>query len=150
MALISCPECGKEISNKAVACIHCGCPINVITESKCIIKATADSSVIEYGTGSCEIGVYDSEGNEITSLRTGSTVSFSVEKEMDVCVRYKKMWISSTLGMDVLPQVRKKLESNMVKVIPNKKTYLQISYISQFVFLQPKLHLSEVGMIDSE
>lgn len=27
MALIKCPECGKEISNKAVACIHCGCPL---------------------------------------------------------------------------------------------------------------------------
>lgn len=26
MALIKCPECGKEISNKAPACIHCGCP----------------------------------------------------------------------------------------------------------------------------
>lgn len=28
MALISCPECGKEISDKAVACPHCGNPIN--------------------------------------------------------------------------------------------------------------------------
>lgn len=27
MALIKCPECGKEISDKASACIHCGCPI---------------------------------------------------------------------------------------------------------------------------
>lgn len=28
MALISCPECGKEISDKAVTCPHCGNPIN--------------------------------------------------------------------------------------------------------------------------
>lgn len=28
MALIKCPECGKEISDKAPQCIHCGCPIN--------------------------------------------------------------------------------------------------------------------------
>ena len=27
MALIICPECGKQISNKATACIYCGCPI---------------------------------------------------------------------------------------------------------------------------
>lgn len=26
--LIKCPECGKEISSKAVMCIGCGCPIN--------------------------------------------------------------------------------------------------------------------------
>ena len=25
--LIKCPECGKEISDKAGACINCGCPI---------------------------------------------------------------------------------------------------------------------------
>lgn len=27
MALIKCPECGKEISDKAPACIHCGFPL---------------------------------------------------------------------------------------------------------------------------
>lgn len=25
--LINCPECGKEISDKALKCIHCGYPI---------------------------------------------------------------------------------------------------------------------------
>ena len=28
MALISCPECGKEISDKAFACPHCGNPMS--------------------------------------------------------------------------------------------------------------------------
>ena len=28
MALIKCKECGREISDKATACIHCGCPVN--------------------------------------------------------------------------------------------------------------------------
>ena len=28
MALIKCPECGKEISNTADKCIHCGCPLH--------------------------------------------------------------------------------------------------------------------------
>ena len=27
MALIKCPECGKEVSDKANACIHCGYPL---------------------------------------------------------------------------------------------------------------------------
>lgn len=27
MALIKCPECGKEISDKAKSCPNCGCPI---------------------------------------------------------------------------------------------------------------------------
>lgn len=28
MALIKCPECGREISDKAIACPNCGCPIS--------------------------------------------------------------------------------------------------------------------------
>ena len=37
MALIKCPDCGKEVSDKAQACIHCGCPIasnDVVVEAK--------------------------------------------------------------------------------------------------------------------
>lgn len=28
MALINCPECGKEISDKSISCIHCGFPLS--------------------------------------------------------------------------------------------------------------------------
>ena len=33
MALIICPDCGKEISDKSSACIYCGCPISHIVEN---------------------------------------------------------------------------------------------------------------------
>lgn len=29
MALIKCPECGKDISDKSTVCIHCGFPLNI-------------------------------------------------------------------------------------------------------------------------
>lgn len=32
MSLIKCPECGKEISDKATVCIHCGYPIKEETD----------------------------------------------------------------------------------------------------------------------
>ena len=35
MALINCPECGKEISNKSKQCIHCGFPIELNDEKVC-------------------------------------------------------------------------------------------------------------------
>lgn len=35
MALIRCPECGKEISDKAELCIHCGFPINKYLSKEC-------------------------------------------------------------------------------------------------------------------
>lgn len=31
MALIKCPECGKEISDKAKVCINCGCPLEEVS-----------------------------------------------------------------------------------------------------------------------
>ena len=38
MALIKCPECGREVSDKAIACIQCGYPLaqelNVVQELK--------------------------------------------------------------------------------------------------------------------
>ena len=39
MALIKCPECGKEISDKAHTCVHCGYPlIEVIASGDVRIK----------------------------------------------------------------------------------------------------------------
>lgn len=33
MALIKCPECGKEISDKAQKCIHCGTTLAIAIKS---------------------------------------------------------------------------------------------------------------------
>ena len=33
MALIKCPECGKDISDRAAACIHCGFPLSEVKSS---------------------------------------------------------------------------------------------------------------------
>lgn len=32
MSLIKCPECGKEISDKAAVCPNCGCPVEDMKE----------------------------------------------------------------------------------------------------------------------
>ena len=49
MALIKCPECGKEISDKATNCIHCGYPLSLLSSEK------ADRENKEY---SFKIGVF--------------------------------------------------------------------------------------------
>ena len=33
MALIKCPECGKEVSDRAPACIHCGFPLSTTSNT---------------------------------------------------------------------------------------------------------------------
>ena len=52
MALIKCEECGKEISDRAKACVHCGCPLEEKKEEKVqapeveIIKSECDQRAI--------------------------------------------------------------------------------------------------------
>ncbi|MEC4090384.1 hypothetical protein [Pseudoalteromonas rubra] len=33
MSLVSCPECGKQVSDLSPSCIHCGCPFSSSTET---------------------------------------------------------------------------------------------------------------------
>ena len=35
MALIQCPNCGKEISDKAQSCVYCGCIFSQKTKKTC-------------------------------------------------------------------------------------------------------------------
>ena len=37
MALMSCPECGEKISDKAEKCIHCGFPISSLADTENIV-----------------------------------------------------------------------------------------------------------------
>ena len=41
MALIKCPECGKEISDASTACIHCGYPISKNPDVQKKVKSKA-------------------------------------------------------------------------------------------------------------
>ena len=56
MALIQCPECGKEISDKASTCPNCGCPIKVdkpaTDNSSEIISNTNDNKAAEINQAS--------------------------------------------------------------------------------------------------
>ena len=46
MALISCPECGKEVSDQALACIHCGYPLQSFPPPKRPLGSTRSCSPV--------------------------------------------------------------------------------------------------------
>lgn len=46
MALIACPECGKQISDKAPACIHCGYPLQEQPSTVPIINSSSSKKVV--------------------------------------------------------------------------------------------------------
>jgi uncharacterized membrane protein YvbJ len=46
MAIISCPECGKQISDRAAECPQCGCPINVSVVEKKDTNVNSQTKVV--------------------------------------------------------------------------------------------------------
>lgn len=85
MALINCPECGKEISDKAPACPKCGAPI-VLSKKDVIIRfPICDGQLLN---NKCYI--YEKKTKKlIASGRQGETVSFPCNKPINIYVVVK-------------------------------------------------------------
>ena len=55
MALIMCPDCKREVSDKAEACPHCGCPLSDTpkrvhtTEDSFLTRSRGFGDIILYG-----------------------------------------------------------------------------------------------------
>ena len=47
MALVKCIECGKEISDKAISCPYCGCPISNINNKTTEVTITSQPTQVE-------------------------------------------------------------------------------------------------------
>lgn len=71
MALINCPECGKEVSNKAVACIHCGYPItsnNAYTDTNGITALFSNFAMIA-ATKTNVADIYTDVVSEVSKIK---------------------------------------------------------------------------------
>lgn len=81
MALMKCPECGGQVSDKAPACIHCGYPLqNKKTEEKsrkniCIYKNEQYdlTKLVDY-LGNCTFPGYDNEKLNYNILSKARTI----------------------------------------------------------------------------
>ena len=88
MALIKCPECGKEISNKAIACPSCGCPIASLEEAN-IVKIKMGILKAPLGiNGSQEVEI-EHNSKVIWSGEVGQIAELQVNEPMDINVKYK-------------------------------------------------------------
>ena len=78
MALIKCPECGSEVSDKAVACPRCGCPI----------KAEVGPTTIEFERSyairyTCTVTY---SGNEYT-CKQGETITLNLSGPTNINIK---------------------------------------------------------------
>lgn len=61
--LIKCPKCGKDVSDKAPACIHCGFPLNNLHKKNICLVDGAEHDMTEFIDS--YMGLTDSEKKEL-------------------------------------------------------------------------------------
>lgn len=85
MAMIKCSECGKDISDKAAACVGCGAPIFVAGETIVDASATSASTVIGDLNGDGKVDFEDfkialSRSKNYASEKVDNAIKFGKEK----------------------------------------------------------------------
>lgn len=81
MALIRCPECNREISDKAEKCIHCGCPLRIV-QGKAIFQTSGERIALM-----AKYLITDEDGNELAKLKANSRFEVNVNCDTRFFIR---------------------------------------------------------------
>lgn len=86
MALIKCPECGNDVSDKAKVCQNCGCPVETMTPDGVVrIKMTTINKAV---MTSQKVTLSDLDGNKLWEGHAGEIAEVYLEKPTKVKIRY--------------------------------------------------------------
>lgn len=144
MALIKCPECGKEISDKSPSCIHCGYPIisnninidyhdlkNVEEHDNCYLVTSSDGEHLSFECPRClaklEIGVdnvaAESFAGKYTEYTLATPCTCSCGFSTDMLIHIEKIVTPPTqqIYSRVEPQVKcPKCGSTQIQIVPRR------------------------------
>ena len=122
MALINCPECGKEISDKAPACIHCGYPLDKINANP-IPQENKEGTVIIYGIkqkfligGTMKIyldGVYYGD------VKKNQSIEFKIYKDTEITDMETLMKIQPMQRYLIIKSEIKEAKSEVEETVEN-------------------------------
>lgn len=132
MALIRCPECGKEISDKASNCINCGCPLSEVVSSG-DVRIKMPNNVVQGVVGlfsSRRAAVVDNSGKILWEGKHGENARFTIEAPTKITIQLGS-WANEVEGT-VYPKRKYSLVQDM-----------GIHMLATF-------RLTEVDVIDSE
>ena len=88
MAIITCPECGQQVSDKAKNCVHCGAPLIVDKTIKVKIPRFC-TGMLNQKANKVDVLI---DGNVVWSGYSGSVAVFEAEKECEVTFFLKKAY----------------------------------------------------------
>lgn len=132
MALIKCPECGKDISDKAVACPNCGCPLDEIVK-KGVVRIKMPNNIVEGLVGlfsSRKAAVKDSNGHVLWEGKHGENARFTIDEPTDIIIELGG-WANPVLG-----------------IVEPKRKYSLVQDMG--VHMLATFRLTEVDLIDAD
>ena len=104
MALIKCPECGRQVSNQASACPNCGYPIKggntKTTTAPAMLKFTSKDRSAKFAI------VCDAKtGRELARIdrETARSINITKPTEITCCVRFSMLMSSNTIRYMIYP-----------------------------------------------
>lgn len=133
MALIKCPECGKEVSSLAKSCPNCGCPIGGTSTSgvvKIKLPKTQNISGGWVGLLSSKAATIYSSEKTLWTGKHGETAIFTIDKPTNITIDLGT-WANNISGT----------------VNPKSKYQLVQDY---GFHMKATYRLTEVDVIDSE
>lgn len=85
MAMIKCPECQSEVSDRASACPRCGFPISSIETSNIVkIKMPSHSDVI-----ACKFRIFDVDTREeLLRVEVGGVAELHSQRPLNICITW--------------------------------------------------------------
>ena len=113
MAMIKCPECGKEISDKAKSCINCGCPLSEVVTSG-IVRIKMPNNIVEGVVGlfsSRKASVIGPDDKTLWDGKHGENASFIIDGPTKITIQLGG-WANSVTGT-VLPRRKYTLVQDM-------------------------------------
>lgn len=146
MALIKCPECGQEVSDKAAACPRCAYPIAQFASASEVtmgntspVGSTSSKKKIVriklsvIADSSHKVNIFDENDETLWTGRSGQVAEFPIDDPTKVTIRYGGPMFGPTVSGVIDPE--KGLKYNVV-------------YVSRF--LGGDLVLQRVDVIDSD
>lgn len=120
MALIKCPECGEQVSDKAPACIHCGCPLSTTTNASKKFYVEVDGHNYDITELKEMYQAYNLQDQELIYQYCKSTF-----KKYPTSYNYQDLKDCEYRGLDLIQYVKETLKW------PDVKAYLTYKFIAK-------------------
>lgn len=128
MSLIKCSECGREISDKATACPHCGAPVEIESDE----PVKEDNSEEEY-TSKTEKTPDDSVVTETNNIMENTDKPKKKSKRILIIVIVAVLAVVGALGIYMYQKQKAQEEYDLAVTLMRSETGLMEVYVNTIV-----------------